>query len=138
MMILVHSTIQPPLFVGIFRLAIPGGSTMVHRSGMPSPPARSEICVAEPTWVRFWGKIPAVFGSFFLDQLQWFPNQRGKKKAGQSQQPQKKRCSIGLNDHDFRRNLPTIFLGETWKSEVNISRYHPTTILEAVFGIFFG
>jgi hypothetical protein len=59
--------------------------------------------VAEPTWVSFWGKKPSCFWDVFLDQLQWFPNQRGKKKLGKVSSRKKKDVRLG--------SMITIFAG---------------------------
>ena len=85
MMMLVHSTIQPPLFPGIFRLAIPGGSTMVHRYRYAEPPvpeARS-AWRSRPGWVS-GEKNPAVFGMFFWINCNGSQIKGGKKSWAKS------------------------------------------------------
>ena len=76
---------------------------------MPSPPCQKRDLRGGADLGEFLGEKTQQFLGCFFGSTAMVPKSKGEKKAGQSQQPQKERCSIGLNDHDFRRNLPTIF-----------------------------
>ena len=103
MMMLVHSTIQPPLFPGIFRLAIPGGSTMVHRYRYAEPPvpeARS-AWQSRPGWVS--GEKTQQFLGCFFGSTAMVPKSKGEKKLGKVSSRKKKDVRLG--------SMITIFAG---------------------------